>query len=198
MARPKGNVTGVIFAVDAALVEKRLQLLRELVPSLARIGVLLQSDYAPSTVVERALPSAAAALNLEIRTFAVTGAAGLDAAFAVAEREAVEALYVGESPLFFSQRPRLVGLAERLRRPVIYGFPEFVPDGGLIAYGVSLRRGYRQAAAYVDKILKGAKPGDLAVEQLAAHELAVNLKTAAALGLTIPTPILLRADEVIE
>ena len=194
-ARPGGNVTGFLLSND---VGKRLELLREAVRGFSRVGVVLDPDYAAADGTLKALPSAARELGLEARVYEVRSGAELEAAFAAAARDGMQALYVPEAPLFLTRRSEIATAAASVRLPAIYTFREFVQAGGLMSYGADLPALYQRAAGYVDKILKGAKPGELPLQSAEKFELAVNLKTAKALNLTISDAFLLRADEVIE
>ena len=199
IARPGGNVTGVwLFGGNDALIGKRISLLKEIVPGLSQIGVLAASGDQSDEIALKLLPAATRALGVTARVFKVRTDAELNAAFAQAARDHLHGLFINQSPFFFTRRAELAVLAARTRLPAIYGYREHVEAGGLISYGSSVSGAYRQIARLVDKILKGAKPADLPVEQADKFELVVNSKTAKALGLNIPEPFLLRADEVIE
>jgi putative tryptophan/tyrosine transport system substrate-binding protein len=190
--RPGGSVTGLAtFQLGA----KRLQLLREIVPT-GRVGVL-STAYVSPRGMER-LNDAAKSLGVELVRVSVRSPAELPGAFAELSRAHLAALFVSADPMFFSQRALIVDLAAMHKLPAIYGEREFADAGGLMSYGTSNPGNFRRVATYVDKILKGAKPGDLPVEQPTKLELVINLKTARALGLTIPESVLLRADEVIQ
>jgi putative ABC transport system substrate-binding protein len=195
LARPGGNVTGLTL-VTAELNAKRLQLIRELVPGSARLAVLSNPDGAGRTHV-RELESAAHPLGLDLRVVEAPTAEAIERAFAVMAGERVGALLVLPDAMLFNEHRRIVDLAARARLPAVYEAREFVEAGGLIAYGPRIRDNFYRAATYVDKILKGARAGDLPVEQPTTFELVVNLKTAKALGLTVPPSVLLQADEVI-
>jgi len=197
LARPDGNVTGVT-ALGQALNTKRLELIKEAVPGATRVAVLINpaSLYTAPLLEER--ERAARALALDVRLFEARGPESLEAAFAAMRAGRVDALMVQTNPLFITHRKRIVELAARNRVPAIYGEREFVHAGGLMFYGASLVDMYREAAIYVDKILKGAKPADLPIEQPAKLELIINLKAAKALGVAIPQSILARADSVVE
>jgi putative tryptophan/tyrosine transport system substrate-binding protein len=198
IARPGGHVTGTWIAGDDALVGKRLELLKEAVPAVALIGVLVNPAEVQDSVVIRLLSAPARALGLTATIIQVRDAAGIEAAFASATRDNVEALFVSQSPFFNTHRVEIAARAVRARLPAIYGFREFADAGGLMSYGPSLPAVYQRFAALVDKILKGASPADLPVEVPTRFELIVNLKAAKAIDLTIPESFLLRADEVIE
>jgi putative tryptophan/tyrosine transport system substrate-binding protein len=197
MARPGGNVTG-FWSGDEALIGKRLELLRHASPGISRVGVMVNPDDAGDAMPLAALPAAARALGLTVRVLEVRTAAEFEPAFAAAAREGLEGLHVSQVPLFNSRRAEVTALAARARLPAIYSFREFAVAGGLISPAASLPNIYRRFASQVDKILKGATPGDLPIERATRFELVVNLKTAKAMGLTIPEPFLLLADELIE
>jgi putative tryptophan/tyrosine transport system substrate-binding protein len=197
LARPGANVTGVT-AIGQALNTKRLELLKEAVPGASRVGVIINpgSLYTPRLLEDR--KQAARTLALELRLFEVREPDNLEAAFAAARTERMDALLVQTTALFITHRKRIVELAARSRVPTMYGEREFVDAGGLMFYGAGLGDMYRDAAVYVDKILKGAKPADLPIEQPAKLELVINLKAAKALGLNIPPSVLARADRIVE
>ena len=200
LARPGGNVTGLSI-LGAELVGKRLEVLTQAVPGVSRIAVLRH----PGTSRERTgrdmlkeAELAGRALGVRLQFVEARGPADFDRAFSDMTRARVGALTVLVSALFLNERRRLVDLAAKNRLPAVYPWREYVDAGGLMAYGPNDADLYRRAATYVDKILKGAKPGDLAVEQPTKFELVINRKTAKALGLTIPPSLLQRADQVIE
>jgi putative tryptophan/tyrosine transport system substrate-binding protein len=196
IAHPGGQVTG-LSTMTTELHAKRLQLLKEAIPRLARIAVLQDPGVTHSqqqAVGE--LKAAASALAIELTIVPVPKPEEFDSSFAMVSRAHAQALYVLESPLFYTQRMALAKLALKARLPA-YGPRAFAEAGGLMSYGMNYSDQARRSAGYVDKILKGAKPGDLPIEQPTKFELVVNLKTAKALGLTIPQSILLRANEVI-
>jgi putative ABC transport system substrate-binding protein len=197
LARPGGNLTG-LSDFNAGVVAKRLELLKEVVPSATRVVVLLNPTN-PSNPFQLKLTQAAA-LTLGVTPLPVEAksAVELDRAFAAMRTERAEAVIVVGDPMFGSQRRRLIDLSAKNGLPAIYSTREYTIDGGLISYGTNLDDLYRPAAVYVDKILHGAKPGDLPIEQPTKFELVINLKTAKALGITIPPSLLLRADQVIE
>jgi putative tryptophan/tyrosine transport system substrate-binding protein len=197
MARPGSNVTG-FWSGDEALIGKRLELLKHASPGISRVGVMVNPDDAGDASPLAALPAAARALGLTVRVLEVRTAVEFEPAFAAAAREGLEGLHVSQVPLFNSRRAEVTALAARARLPAIYSFREFAVAGGLISYAASLPDIYRRFASQVDKILKGATPGDLPIERATRFELVVNLKTAKAMGLTIPEPFLLLADELIE
>jgi len=199
LAKPGGNVTG-LSSMSAELNAKVLQLLKETTPRLSRVAVLWSPDTPLSPVQKKLaedLKSAAPALSIELGFVQAGKPEGFDAAFAAASRARVQAMFVADGPLLYSQRAVIAQLAAKARLPAIYRTRVFADAGGLMSYGASWLDQVRQAAGYVDKILKGAKAADLPIEQPTKFELVVNLKTAKALGITIPQSILLRADEVI-
>ena len=196
-ARPGGNVTGLTI-MSPELSGKRLELLKETIPGISRVAVLWISTNPVTAPQMRETKAAAQALGLELQPLDVRDPKQFDSAFQAATRDRAGALMVLQEAVTFRHRTRIVGLAARSRLPVMYGFGEFVKVGGLMAYGASNHDNFRRAAVYVDKILKGAKPADLPVEQPTSFELAINLKAAQALGLMIPPTLLLQADEVIK
>jgi len=196
LARPGGNMTGLASQFEE-LITKQLQFLKEAVPNLSRVGLLRQSTN-PSPLVLAAAETAARSLGLTTRNFPVTGVAEFETAFKSMRNERAGAVLVLPSPYFDAQRARLIELAAQYRLPASYEFRNYVRDGGLMSYGPSINEMYARLATYVDRILKGANPGDLAIERPPRFELVINLKTAAALGLTIPQSLLQRADEVIQ
>ena len=197
LGRPAGNITGVSLLVSA-LEAKRLGLLHEIVPGTASIGVLANPKVADADLELRELQEAASAINRQINVARASTETEIDTAFATLAQQAPCALLVTADPFFTSRRDQVVALAARYRLPAIYFQREFVDNGGLISYAPDFADGYRQAGVYVGKILKGTKPADLPVMQPTKFELVINLKTAKALGLTIPPTLLATADEVIE
>jgi putative ABC transport system substrate-binding protein len=199
LARPGGNVTG-LSPFGEELVGKRLELLTQAVPGVSRVAVLWQPGAVPERTEKDILKGAdvaARALGVRPQFVEARGPADFDRAFSDMTRVRASALTVLPYAMFINERRHLVDLAAKNRLPAVYGLREFVDAGGLMAYGPDRADMYRRAATYVDKILKGAKPGDLPVEQPTKFELVINLKTAKALGLTIPQSLLQRADEVI-
>jgi putative tryptophan/tyrosine transport system substrate-binding protein len=197
LARPGGNVTGVTNLV-AELGGKRLELLKEGVPKLARIAVLYDPASRPGVrEVKEALPDAARGLRLTIQPWEVRGMGDFDRVFAAMGKQRPDGLYVSLGPLMLANRKRIADLALKSRLPSMYVRREFVDAGGLMSYGADLADSYRRVAYYVDRILKGAKPTDLPVEQPTKFELVINLKTAKQIGVTIPPNVLVRADKVI-
>jgi putative tryptophan/tyrosine transport system substrate-binding protein len=198
LAHPGGNVTGVTFDVSEDIWGKRLELLRDAAPDVARVAVLWNPAYAPNGNRWKAVEAAARQLSIALVSTETKAGRDLDGRFALMAKERVRGLFVLGDPMLFGLRREIAELALGQRLPSVSPYREGADAGGLIAYGVSLAGSFRQAAQYVDKILKGAKPGQLPVEQPNTFELVINLKTAKALGLTIPPSLLLRADQVIE
>jgi putative ABC transport system substrate-binding protein len=197
LARPGGNVTGIV-ALRGELDGKRLELMRELVPGATRMSYLAYALLPRSVARTTAIEALARPLGLRVTARSVSEAAELDGTFAASAADHDQGILVEGGAVFGENRPRVLALAAQYRLPAIYERREFVEGGGLISYGQVQRDNFERAAALVDKILKGAKPADLPVEQPTRFELVVNLKTARALGLTIPPSILARADEIIE
>jgi len=197
-AHPGANVTGFLADADPAIVAKRLELLREIVPGISRVGAMVIPEEANVDGTTIGLHSAASILGLDVLIIEVRSATELQSAFTQIERDRIQALFVPQSALFFARRTEFVGMVASKGVPAIYPFIEYVQTGGLISYGPNLADMYRRAAVYVDKILKGDRPGELPLQAVERYELIVNLKTAKALGLTISEAFLLRADEVIE
>jgi putative ABC transport system substrate-binding protein len=197
LARPGGNLTGLsLMAPD--LGGKRLELLKELRPGISRVAILWNATNPYAALVMRETATAAATLGLERQSFEVTMPNYLEGVLESARRYQPDALIVVEDPFTVSLQKQIIDFAGTNRLPVIYGLREFVQTGGLMAYGASLPDLRQRAASYVDKILKGAKPADLPIQQPTKFELIINLKTARALGLEVPATLLSRADEVIE
>lgn len=196
LAHPGGNVTGLSL-MTAELAAKRLQLLKEAIPPLKRVAVLWNPDTAFHTNVKEQLNAAAAALSIKLVFVGAQQPENFDAAFSAMKKANAQALYVLDDAFFFTHRTTILQLASKARMPVIYSERNFPDAGGLMSYGIFVEDLFRRAAGYVDKILKGAKPGDLPIELPTKFQLIVNLRTARELRLTIPQSILLRADEVI-
>jgi len=196
-ARPGGNATGINFPL-AELAAKELGLLHELVPAARRIGLLVNPNNSPSAAVTKDVTAAASALGIEIGVVEANNGHTIEAAFASLLRSRSEALLIGTDPFFFSRRVQLATLAARHVIPAAFNAREFVEVGGLMSYGTSLTEVFRQLGAYAARILKGAKPVDLPVVRSVTFEFVINLSTARALGLEIPSTVLARADEVIE
>ena len=193
LARPGGNITGSTDATGLENIEKRLQLLKELLPAMSRAACLLLGGQREE---RQSVEAAARVLGVEI-LFAEHSPYDFTGAFTLMARERLDALLVTPSGASFAHRGLIIDFAARGRLPTMYTNREFVEAGGLIAYGASTSDLFRRAAGYVDKILKGAKPADIPIEQPTKFELVINLKTSNALGLTIPATLLARADEVI-
>jgi putative ABC transport system substrate-binding protein len=196
LARPGGNVTGLSLQITDT-VSKRIELLREVVPGLRRLATMANTGNPIAVLEMRDVQAVAATLGLEIVSLDVRRAEDIAPAFEALEGRA-EALYVGTDPLVNTQRLRINTLALKARLPSVCGFPEFVEAGGLISFGANFPALFRRAAELVDKILRGARPADIPVEQSTKFDLVINLKTAKALGLEVPPTMLARADEVIE
>jgi len=197
LAHPGGNLTGVSFIADE-LTAKRLALLSELVPRAGVIALLMNPNNATAERVIRDVQEAARTNGLQLHVLKASSEREIDSAFASLVQLHVDALVVGADPFLSTRREQLVTLASRRAIPAIYAWREFAAIGGLISYGSSLTAAFRLVGIYAGKILNGAKPADLPVQQPTTFELVVNLKTAKALGLTVPPSILARADEVIE
>ena len=196
-ARPGGNATGINFPL-AELAAKELGLLHELVPAARRIGLLVNPNNSPSAAVTKDVTAAASALGIEIGVVEANNGRAIEAAFASLVSSRSEALLIGTDPFFFSRRVQLATLAARHVIPAAFNAREFVEVGGLMSYGTSLTSVFRQLGIYAGKILKGARPGDLPVEQPTKLELVINVTAATALGLPLPRAMLMLADEVIE
>ena len=196
LAHPGGNVTG-FSVLAAALSAKRLQLLKEAIPQITRVAALWNPDTRWHAKAVEELKAAAPSLSIELSFVSVRTPEDFAAAFSAASRAHAQALYVFDDAQFVVHRSTLVELASKARLPEIYGVRHFPDEGGLMSYGANYADNWRRSVGYVDKILKGAKPGDLPIEQPTKFELVVNLKTAKTLGITIPQSILLQADEII-
>ena len=197
LAKPGGNVTG-ISTLSLTLKAKRLELIKELKPSTQRVAVLWDPDNPYSSLATRTIEASAGPLGVRVLRHRVAKAADLDQAFTAIAADLPDALLVPAYLVLVAERDRIVSFAAAHRLPASYSQEEFVRAGGLMSYGIDYSALYARAAIYVDKILKGAKPADLPVEQPTKFHLSINLKTAQSLGLTIPPGVLLRADEVIE
>jgi putative tryptophan/tyrosine transport system substrate-binding protein len=197
LARPGGNVTGTSF-LTSAMVGKQLELLKQITPRVARLAVLLNPANPGHLLAVDEAKVAARSLGVPLQAVEARGPADLEGAFAAMTGERAGALFVPWDGMFLFHSVRITQLAARTRLLAMYGQRRYVDDGGLVSYGPSALESFRGAAAYVDKILKGAKPADLPIEQPTKFELVINLKTAKTLGLTIPPALLQRADQVIE
>jgi len=197
LARPGGNITGLSLMVTE-LGGKRLELLKEALPHVSRVAVLWNAGNPASPDELRAIETAARGLGLQLQSLAIRHPNELDSVFAAMTREGAEALIAPADGVFWSHRTRVVTLAAEHRLPAVFEAREFADAGSLMAYGPHVPDNYRRAAVYVDKILKGTKPADLPVEQPVKFEFVINLKTAKALGVTIPPALLFQADEVLQ
>ena len=196
LARPGGNITG-LATYGPEISGKQLELLKDTVPKLTRVGVLGDVIRPGTAQALNEINVAANALGVKLQYLEVRGTKDIETAFGAAGKERAEAVLVQRSGVLFSQRRQIADLAAKSRLPAIYGSPEYVEDGGLMSYSVSVPDQFRRAATYVDKILKGAKPADLPVEQPRKFEFIINLKAAKQIGLMIPPNVLARADKVI-
>jgi putative ABC transport system substrate-binding protein len=197
LARPGGNATGFI-TFEYSMSGKWLELLKQIAPGVMRVAVLRDSATSSGSGQFGAIQAAASSLGVELRPIDVRDSGEIERAITAFARQPNGGLIVAATALAQSHRALIITLADRLRLPAVYSYPLFVADGGLIAYGPDTIEPYRRAAGYVDRILKGEKPADLPVQAPTKYELAINLKTAKALGLTVPPTLLVRADEVIE
>ena len=198
LARPGGNVTG-LSNISPEISGKRLELLRSVVPGLSRVAILWSPDARGNLLDCKETEAAARSLRLEVQSVEVSRVEDLDQAFSAVISQRAQALVVpSASPVAAANRGQIATFAQKNRLPSMYGAKDYVEAGGLMSYGPSVSDMFRRAAVYVDKILKGAKPADLPIEQPTKFELVVNLKTAKAIGLTIPQSLLVRADEVIQ
>ncbi len=198
VARPGGNVTGMSWDVSPQIYAKRLELLKEMAPKAYRIALVWNPNNPNAALFSRAVEGAAQALRVELQRVEVRVPEDFESAFVATTAARPDALFVAADPVIVLHRNRVTEFATRNRLPAIYGAREFVTAGGLMSYAPNLPEIWRRGSAYVHKILKGTKPADLPVEQPTKFELVINLKTAKALGLTIPPSLLLRADEVID
>jgi putative ABC transport system substrate-binding protein len=196
LARPSGNVTGLTF-LNRELGGKRLELLKEAVPKIARVAVLYDPALQNNILQLKEVESAARSLGLTVRSWDVRTGQGFERLFAALTKERPDGLYVPGGPLMTTNRNRIVGFALKNRLPSVYQNREAVDAGGLMSYAADETESYQRVAYYVDRILKGAKPGDLPVEQPTKFELVINLNTAKQIGVTIPPNVLARADRVI-
>jgi putative tryptophan/tyrosine transport system substrate-binding protein len=198
LARPSGNITG-LTTMDQELVGKRLELMREVIPRLRRAAVLWDEDAKHNAAMLNRAKAIAKSFGVEVRSLPVRPPVPeIDKALEMAAKWRADVLIALDDALIFGNRTRIIALAARYKLPAIYGYREVPDAGGFMAYGPNRYEMYRRAATYVDKILKGTKPADLPIEQPTKFELVINLKTAKALGLTIPPSVLGRADEVIQ
>jgi putative ABC transport system substrate-binding protein len=198
LAHPGGNVTGLSYTVGALLVDKQLELLKEALPGLVRVAVLSNPGNASHASAIDNARNAGRLLGLSLYVIQVRGNGEFSAVFAEMLKQRAQALLVAQDSMFTLYRTEIAELATKNRLPSMYGLSASVEAGGLMSYGPNLSHQLRQAAGYVDKILKGAKPADLPVDQPTRFELVINARTARTLGLTVPTALRLRADRVIE
>jgi putative ABC transport system substrate-binding protein len=198
LARPGGNVTGFLISTGVELDGKRLELLREALPSLARVAVVWNPRNDANTNKLASLEAPARALGVQLESVQARDVQDIERALGGGGRRRMDAMLALADAFLWSQRERIVAVAARHRLPAMYAELEFTESGGLMAYGPSVADNFRRAAGYVDRILKGAKPADLPIEQPATLELMINLKTARALGLLIPQSLLVRAAHIIE
>jgi putative ABC transport system substrate-binding protein len=197
LARPGGNLTG-LATISPELVGKQLEMLKAVVPKISRVAVLQNPDQPSHARAVQQAGEPARALGLQLQVLNARNPSEIEAAFAAMTAQRADGLLVMRDAVFRAQRVRIVALAAKSRLPAVYGLREEAEAGGLMAYGSSVPQLFRRAATYVDKILKGVKPADLPVEQPTKFELVINLKTAKALALTLPSSLLARADQVIE
>jgi ABC-type uncharacterized transport system substrate-binding protein len=197
LAKPGGNVTG-LSSLALELEGKRLELLKELAPKVSRVGVFWDSENPYSALAVKEVEAAARALGVRLHAVRLSGPSDLDAAFATLKRDRVEALVVNGYVATLQNRRPIIEFAAANRLPAIYPLREYVDEGGLLSYGADVADISRRAAHYVDRILKGAKPADLPLEQVTTVQLVVNLKTAGTLGVTVAPSLLIRADQVVE
>ncbi len=197
LARPGGNITG-LTVINVDLAGKRLELLKEAVPGASRVAVLRNRANGAHALLWTETQRAARSLGVQLQSLEVRGANEFEGAFAAMARDRADALLLAPDEMFWTYRGQIAALAAKTRLPGMFDIKGFVDAGGLMSYGPNLPDMFRRAATYVDKILKGAKPADLPIEQPTTFELVINLKTAKALGLTIPQSVLVRADEVIQ
>ena len=197
LARPGGNVTGV-SSLNSELMVKRFELMREVVPKSSRLAVLWHADNAPSMSSVRDLEGSAARAKVALQSFGVRSAEALSDAFSAMTRERIEAVFVVNSPFIYAERRSIVELANRHKIPAMYGAAEYVEAGGLVSYAPSYSEMFRQAAVYLDKVLKGANPATMPIYQPTTFELVINANTARALGVAISPTLLTRANRVVQ
>jgi putative ABC transport system substrate-binding protein len=197
LARPGGNMTG-FTPFEASIATKWLKLLKEIAPAISRVGVVFNPVQAPQVVMLRQIETVARSAGVLLVPLAVSNTAEIEGAVDAFAREANSGMIVLPNPATITNRERIIALAARYRLPAVYPYRYFVRDGGLASYGSDFADQYRRAAGYVDRILRGEKPADLPVQAPTKYELVINLKTAKALGLTVPQTLLATADEVIE
>jgi putative ABC transport system substrate-binding protein len=198
LAHPGGNITGMTFLAGPEIAGKQLQLLKEIVPAASSVAVLTNPTNRSHVALMSEVKTAAQPLGLQLQVVEASSPDQLDSTFAVMKRQRMEALLVLTDSMFIAQRRRIVDLAAASMLPALYSQREFVDAGGLVSYGPSLSDMFRRAAIYVDKLLRGAKPGDLPVQQPTTFELVISSKTARTLRLTMPQSLLQRADELVQ
>jgi putative ABC transport system substrate-binding protein len=198
LARPEGNVTGLSQFASTGITGKQLELLKETLPKLTRVAVIANPANRPTASLLKEAEGAAHSLKVDVRVVEARSPTQLDSAFSAIKTERVDAFLVVNDPIFIDNRSQITSFAANSRLPAMYASTTYVGDGGLMSYGADIADLFRRAAYYVDKILKGAKPADLPVEQPKKFELVVNLKAAKQIGLTIPPNVLARADRVIK
>lgn len=198
LARPEGNVTGMSFDVGLETFGKSLELLKECLPGVRRVAALANGDNPTHASALQVVRDRARALGLHLQVLSARGANDIPGAFASMARERAEAVVVMADSVFGRHRKQIQVLVDKQRLPSVYGLPEHVDAGGLMSYGPELLDNFRRAATYVDRILKGARPSELPVEQPTKFELVINLKTAKALGLVVPASVLARADRTVD
>ena len=198
LSRPGGNITGTTFTPGPEIFGKQLQILKEAIPHASRVAILWNPADPSFATQKREVEAAARSLRIRLQHVEARGPEEFDSAFSAMARERADALLVGGTSTFLAHRTRIAELAVKSRLPTMYSFRESVEAGGLMAYAVNMADFVGRAAVYVDKILRGAKPADLPVEQPTKFELTINLKTAKTIGLTIPQSVLARADAVIQ
>ena len=198
LARPGGNFTGVASSVGHEMIVKRLQALKEIVPSARRFGILLNPNSAPRAPIEELVGTFEKALDGTLRLYEARAAPEFEAVFANMARDRIDAIVIFSEPTFYAERATLQALCTRYRLPSAWGGRNYIEPGGLVSFQSDFAALFKRSAAFVDKILKGTRPGDIPFELPTKFQLIVNLKTAKALGLTVPQSVLLRADEVIE
>ena len=197
ISRPKGNLTGVT-SISPMTAAKRLELTRELLPRYRAVAMIINPNYPGADAQMAEMDAAGRAIGMQIWRVTASSEHEIDAAFATVHERSVDASVVGVDGFFITQRHQFAALSTRYAMPAIYPFSDFVRAGGLVSYGASISGDYRQAGVYTGRFLKGANPSDLPIMQPTVFELVINLKTAKALGLTVPPSLLARADEVIE
>ena len=198
LSRPTGNVTGISLTAGSAFAEKWVELAKETIPDLTKIGILWNAESASSIAYVDRIRTSASSLGIKTEGVGVHSSDEIDQALLTIKSLSPNVMIVDTDAMLLSSRTKILEFTAQHRLPAIYGNPDYMPDGGLMAYAASIVDAWRRLATYVDRIIKGAKPADLPVEQATKFQMIVNLRTARALGVTIPTSVLLRANEVIE